>query len=648
MRSLRRRRARIRKEICNARAIPAKPADVASSNNLPDAETIHESPPPKKFKPVFPKVADKANENSLEREFVKVLVERGIGRKTSNELFSVLRKFNVGSFPCDLRKASGTAREVQVVEMCQGFFHYFGIQSSLSRALMFFKLNEGCEIYLQFNFDGLPIHKSTSKCFWPILCRARINMKYTSVFLVGLFCGKGKPEKSSVFLRQFLDELRELNGNLLVNKVSCSLKVECFICDTPARSFVKHVKGHGGYGSCERCTVRGDCVAGKIKFIERDCPLRTDISFRQQHDLDHHHDTCSPLLELSVDMVKDFPLDYMHLVLLGVVRKLSCHWFPSVSKRSKRNPLFHLHVVGGVNFKTVNDRALLCARFTPNEFQRRPRSFTELNYFKATEFRNIVCYLFPFIFRNVFPQTVVFDHFLLLFVAMRILLTPNNSVVNIQYARSLLVKFVKDGGKVYTDSFYVNNVHALLHLADDYDRFGCLDNVSSFPFENYMSKLKRFVKRPGKELQQVVKRVKERDEWVLPVVANADEVTLNYRHNSGPSGPFVDNDGEYLQVDAFGKRLRVCSNDDTVFTAKGYCCVVNVVLVGNQVWLGVRKYSSVTSMFGFPCDSKKVGVVKCVGLSKDVLFVNIREACKCLKVVGCEFVYVVKLLHEKF
>ena len=106
MRSIRRRRARIRTEICNARAISAKPTDVASANNLPDAETIHKSPPPKKFKPVFPKVADKANQNSLEREFVKVLVERGIGRKTSNELFSVLRRFNVGSFPCDLRKAS--------------------------------------------------------------------------------------------------------------------------------------------------------------------------------------------------------------------------------------------------------------------------------------------------------------------------------------------------------------------------------------------------------------------------------------------------------------------------------------------------------------------------------------------------------------
>ena len=48
---------------------------------------------------------------------MKVLVERGIRRKTSNELFSVLKRFNVGSCPCDLRKASGTAREVPVKDV---------------------------------------------------------------------------------------------------------------------------------------------------------------------------------------------------------------------------------------------------------------------------------------------------------------------------------------------------------------------------------------------------------------------------------------------------------------------------------------------------------------------------------------------------
>ena len=91
---------------------------------------------------------------------------------------------------------------------------------------------------------------------------------------------------------------------------------------------------------------------------------------------------------------------------------------------------------------------------------------------------------------------------------MRLLLSVGLDPQLLDYARQLLVKFVEKGGSIYGDKFYVNNVHGLIHLADDNVRFGNLDNVSCFPFENYMSKLKRYVKRPGDELVQVVKRVK--------------------------------------------------------------------------------------------------------------------------------------------
>ena len=89
---------------------------------------------------------------------------------------------------------------------------------------MFFKLFEGCKIYLQFNFDGLLIHKSTSKCFWPIHCRARVNMISTSVVLVGLFFGKGKPEKCSVFLRQLKDLRKGKSDSGLIERSLCCCK----------------------------------------------------------------------------------------------------------------------------------------------------------------------------------------------------------------------------------------------------------------------------------------------------------------------------------------------------------------------------------------------------------------------------------------
>ena len=49
----------------------------------------------------------------------------------------------------------------------------------------------------------------------------------------------------------------------------------------------------------------------------------------------------------------------------------------------------------------------------------------------------------------------------------------------------------------------VYNVHGLVQLAEDASRFGCLDNISAFPFENFLGKLKRMVRKPSFPLEQV-------------------------------------------------------------------------------------------------------------------------------------------------
>jgi hypothetical protein len=39
-----------------------------------------------------------------------------------------------------------------------------------------------------------------------------------------------------------------------------------------------------------------------------------------------HHKMKSVLEDLQIDMIKDIPLDYMHLVCMGVMGKLFIHW----------------------------------------------------------------------------------------------------------------------------------------------------------------------------------------------------------------------------------------------------------------------------------------------------------------------------------
>ena len=52
---------------------------------------------------------------------------------------------------------------------------------------------------------------------------------------------------------------------------------------------------------------------------------RTDTSFQKRQNPEHHK-CCSPLEELDIDMIQNFPIDPMHAIDLGVTRKLILLW----------------------------------------------------------------------------------------------------------------------------------------------------------------------------------------------------------------------------------------------------------------------------------------------------------------------------------
>lgn len=79
-------------------------------------------------------------------------------------------------------------------------------------------------------------------------------------------------------------------------------------------------------------------------------------------------------------------------------------------------------------------------------------------------------------------------------ISMLILLSPNRSDI-LLYAKYLLDYFVMTFEQLYGKHFVSHNVHGLLHLCDDYEQYGPLDNCSSFLFENYLKELKSFVKK---------------------------------------------------------------------------------------------------------------------------------------------------------
>ena len=58
-----------------------------------------------------------------------------------------------------------------------------------------------------------------------------------------------------------------------------------------------------------------------MTFPEPNAPLRNDVSSNAFEDEDHHKGI-SPLVELNIGMVSQFPQEHMHLVCLWVVKRL--------------------------------------------------------------------------------------------------------------------------------------------------------------------------------------------------------------------------------------------------------------------------------------------------------------------------------------
>ena len=181
-----------------------------------------------------------------------------------------------------------------------------------------------------------------------------------------------------------LDFCRELENlsqsGLLIDGARYNVEIRAIIADAPARAFIKQIKGHSAYYSCDRCEVRGTYRNSSISLDDLNAPKRTHLSFISQSQKEHHNGI-SPFVTVGINMVESFPLDYMHLILLGIVRRILGYW---VNKIPFKLSVTVKHV--------VNDKIEDFQKFVPNDFNRLPRKLDEADKFKATEFRTLTLF----------------------------------------------------------------------------------------------------------------------------------------------------------------------------------------------------------------------------------------------------------------
>ncbi|XP_070161256.1 uncharacterized protein [Polyergus mexicanus] len=503
----------------------------------------------------------------------------------------------------DARSLLQTPRRQEIRIVIPGTYYHFGLLNSVLDILTSIKDNIDC-VKIAINIDGLPLSKSSSQQFWPILGSV---LSYDNVFLIGLYHGNEKPANVNDFLKDFVDEVKDICENgINVNGCNIPCRLAALICDTPAKAFVLCVNGHSGYFSCTKCRTEGEYVGNRICFPQVNAPLRTDDDFKRKIDENYHKPdiTCSLLQIPHFKPVNDVPLDYMHLICLGIMRKLIYLWLDG-----------ELHYrLQSRAVQEISTRLVIQLKPSiPAEFARKPRSMNCVKLWKATEYRLILLYTGPLAFKSILKKNV-YIHFLILHVIIRIL---SSSDLNeyVTYAQDLVLLFIKRFMKLYGVYNMSHNIHNLIHLIDDVKKFGPLDNFSAFKFENYMQILKKYIRKADRPLQQVIRRYIEKEinsdsSTILShsVVGHPNLILLHH------DGPLISNckNPQYKIVKYNGIILKsntladsCCGlNCGSIVSIKNiaYCTKRNIpVIIG-------REFLEKKDLFNMPCPSSFLGI----------------------------------------
>jgi len=272
----------------------------------------------------------------------------------------------------------------------------------------------------------------------------------------------------------------------------------------------------------------------------------------------------------------------MHLVCLGVMRKLIHLWMGNTKGPvNTRLPSWKVNQISSAlhNIRKKN---------ITKDFSRKPRALVEISRWKATELRQFLLYTGIIVLKNKLSDDC-YQHFLTLSISMRILLSPNlKKLVN--YAQKLLDYFVKTFEQLYGSHLISHNVHGLLHLTEDYKRYGPLDNCSTFPFENYMKNLKKMLRKHDKPLQQVKKRYEEQSYCINKENFTKDKFVLTPLN---PDCYVLTEQGDVVKIDSIIK-----SNEKDIDTITG------------------RMYMTKDNFFESPLHSSKIDIFVVKNLSE--------------------------------
>ena len=452
-------------------------------------------------------------------------------------LLTALNKHGISGVPKSLYRlrqvTNSRESKLTVQQLDSGLYSYIGIKDNLATHFSRVKIvEEYCKestvniVNMRVNVDGLPLYRSSTVSIWPILVAFGSDRQ---CYPVALHFGRGKPTLDS-FLDPFIQEVLMLRSDgLCIGNVQVKLGEVTFVCDAPARAHLQCILGHTAKKGCSHCDAEGRYISDRVVFPAVAGNPRTDEKYNRFEE--NNQVRLSPLTQI-VGLKTNFPVDELHCICLGVVRKMFHFLFSKVKKSTCR--------LKDNDVQLLSEDILNFRKYTPAEFQRQVRSIkTDLMHFKGTEFRSFLLYFGPFLFKKYLSEKV-YHLFILLHFSYYVFSSEN--YVNLHgHAHRCLEIFVKRFSDVFGEQSLSYNVHMLLHLHECVRRYGPLKSFSTFTFENYLGKLKRRVKVTRYAFSHILNQVRN-----VPCSLQSSQL----RFTTQPPNNFALFDGHVVKIDS--------------------------------------------------------------------------------------------------
>lgn len=398
--------------------------------------------------------------------------------------------------------------------------HVEGVVSDIDDGLLYKQIREKnpSDLYilsLTLNADGANIFKSSSDSLWPIqlylnFLPPAVRFLPENIVVSTLYYGRKKPNMTDL-LHLIAVEIDEFSERIISmyrdNEFYNFLPViHLLSCDLPARTELQNFIGTNGRFGCPFCyhpgiPIRNNSGRTTIRYVRHElssqnrthcatldiaeCVAATDIDKGSARGVKGY----SPaLLFDDINVIDSFPIDFMHGILLGLMKDILEIW---LGKKTIPNPPYKDYKIKTVKSRTILEKRIKSLKPT-SSFKRKPRSIFEIANFKASELLHLLWYYLRYAIVGLLPTRVV-KHFEKLSVSTFILCKKDVKVDEVRAACEFLKQFASEFEDIYGPGAVTMNLHLLNHYQGMIFNCGPLWSYNLFGFENNIGVLKRLV-----------------------------------------------------------------------------------------------------------------------------------------------------------